>query len=847
MLSATVAATVFAGLAGGCGDDDSPPAAPVDDAGPDTSVITPPEDSGSDVVTPPPLGATAKRASKSGTIAISDDDAIVGMVNPEDGSVSFFQTSDNARLSVVKTGTGAAPSAIVIASDSKTAWVANRGTATVVKITGIDTATPAVGAPINVGSEPTGIALSPRGSKLFVAELAEGSVSVIDTAAGTRTAIAGAVRNPRAIAVTNDLDDDEADETVVVTEFFGEPVAGKETANDGRIGRVRLFGVDGSDKGKIDFQPFTNDTAPLDGATFEEKTQPNQLHAVAINGTQVFVPSISSSPALPLRFDQNLYAVMHVGDLATKAEVTGANGTANLTQAVQKKTIAGNKFFLADVVDVDFVPGLKVAYAVSRGADVVQRIDYSGAELSIGATQAAQIDVQGNPSASDVKACHNPTGIAIGEKLQKGYVNCWGSHRMAILDFTSQSVADVKESTAPATTAIDRGRHFFFTGRGRWSGNGTAAAEPTANGQAWSSCGSCHPDGLSDNVTWTFAAGPRQSTSLDGSFTHGATGAGRQRFFNWTGIIDEMHDFEANTRGTSGGKGAITNAPTGSCGQLGQEVRRVNAGVLPGGLQLSNKDLADGVIGDTPAGQERCGRTDWDDINEYVKSIVPAQGKKFLDAGAVQRGADLFKGDTGGCSKCHGGGGWTISRRPYNPSNGGTATFGALAFPAPGVTPAAGIGPFLTKNTTQISTQTPPAGAAAPDDTARAPGQGSCVIRDVGTFGVRQAGGALDVTVTEALERRGGADPRAQGFTGYNVPSLYGVTLGAPYLHHGQAATLTALFTDDRFKAHWTAGNPNFDPASGTNRADLIAFVESIDATTAEATVAAGFDVCPAN
>src|ERR1044071_10042202 len=35
---------------------------------------------------------------------------------------------------------------------------------------------------------------------------------------------------------------------------------------------------------------------------------------------------------------------------------------------------------------------------------------------------------------------------------------------------------------------------------------------------AWSSCGSCHPDGLADGVTWIFGTGPRQTKPLDGMF-----------------------------------------------------------------------------------------------------------------------------------------------------------------------------------------------------------------------------------------------------------------------------------------------------------------------------------------
>src|SRR5207248_3252374 len=95
--------------------------------------------------------------------------------------------------------------------------------------------------------------------------------------------------------------------------------------------------------------------------------------------------------------------------------------------------------------------------------------------------------------------------------------------------------------------AVLRGKRFFNTGVARWS----------LKGQAWGACQSCHIDGYSDNITWYFARGPRQSVSLDGSFSK--TDPTDQRIFNWTGIFDEVADFEGNTRGISGGVGAIVS------------------------------------------------------------------------------------------------------------------------------------------------------------------------------------------------------------------------------------------------------------------------------------------------
>ena len=89
---------------------------------------------------------TFSRASKSGTIAINENDTRVVMVNPEAGTVSVFDTATNARI--IELATGRDPSAVVFAPDNKTAYVANRGDATVVKIIGLDTNAPDVGPPL---------------------------------------------------------------------------------------------------------------------------------------------------------------------------------------------------------------------------------------------------------------------------------------------------------------------------------------------------------------------------------------------------------------------------------------------------------------------------------------------------------------------------------------------------------------------------------------------------------------------------------------------------------------------------------------------------------------------------
>jgi YVTN family beta-propeller protein len=780
-------------------------------------------------VTPPTDTPVLKRPSKSSTVAIADDDSVVVMSNPDDDSISIFDGQSAARVAKVRTGDE--PWAVVIHPDKKTAFVANRADGTVVKVSALGAGAMA-SAPLQVGSEPTGLALSPTGGRLFVAEWGESRVSVVDTAT-MQVVKTISVNAPRALVVTNSGDKNEDDELLVVPEFYGEPQPGGEAKDNGRKGKVRLFSLkDYGDQGTISFAPLT-----ADEAGFGVGTAPNQLGAVAVFAGKIYVPSVSASPQGPPKFDNNVNPVVYVGDLSSKAEVKGnLTGTLNLAREVNKVIPAGTgaRLFLADLRDVDFVPGSGIAYFVSQGADAVQRVRYdaSGALAEFGSTQNKQIDVIGDATRGN---CHNPNGIVVANTSQRAYVNCWVSRRLGVIDLAGQALSQTVVSSDPpsgAEVAVQRGKRFYFTGRGRWAN------------EAWSSCGTCHPDGLSDNITWIFAAGPRQTTSMDGSFSHGA-GAQKQRIFNWTAIIDEMHDFEANTRGTSGGLGAITSAGSqNECGDLTKEKRAGTDanGTLPAGLGTPTaKELQDGA--GMPAGV-RCTK-DWDEVNEFAKTIRPPRGRRGLDAASVSRGAQLFK--TGGCDKCHGGAGWTASRRFYTPSSATNMTLAMTTeFAKPAAWPQSwtfhDVGGVKSK---QIAAQPVSAEVAPFNSAAVAPPQLACAIRNVGTFGVPG-----DVAATDALEiKPGNPSPRAQGRGGYNVPSLYGVQVGGPYLHHGQARTLEELFTDAKWLAHTQAGAANFLGAGDVarDRQDLVNYLLSIDASTPEVALAAGFEGCPAN
>jgi YVTN family beta-propeller protein len=762
--------------------------------------------------------AVLERASKSGTIAITNDDQTVVMVNPETDSISVFDAEPLSKRSTVKTGNE--PSSVVIHPDGKTAFVANRADATVVKVTSLTGASPRVSEPLEVGSEPTGLALSPTGAKLFVAEWAEGRVSVVDTASMKIIASIDAPTNPRSVVVTNNGDSDDSDEFVLVPEFFGQAGPGAEASDESRTGLVRVYKVsDYSATPGIRFSPLDSGFVPDGTNAGTVKTAPNQLYAAAVQGQKVYATSISASPKGPPKFNGNVYPVVYVGDLETRKEDTGKAGTVNLAKKVQEAIPTGQpRHFLADLVDIAFAGSSNIAYTVSKGADIVQRVVFDEVKgITIGSQFNTQIDV--GRAQGDVKPCQNPIGIVTAHDGPRAYVNCWVSRNLAVIDLSKQQVAQtLASSEAPTGEALEvnRGRRFFFTGRGRWSK------------ESWSSCGSCHPDGLSDNITWQFAAGPRQTTSMDGTFSHGS-GAQKQRILNWTGIFEELHDFERNTRDVSGGLGAVT---TDGCGDLNEE-RRLD---LAGGLDKPVREVQNEA-------KPSCTK-DWDEIEAYAKTIRPPRALRFLDAQSVARGAALFgmpsgTANNGGCVACHGGAGWTVSRLSFTPSNATNTALNkaALNVPVPPLAPTWNFGGFWIQNQPVITDTT--TGPAEP--TAIGPKQVACVIRNVGSFGVP---GSKEST--DALEKKPDGS-RAQGRGGYNVPSLYGMSLGAPYLHHGQAKTLEELFANPKWEDHLRAANPVFmtGTSAGRQRQDLINFILSIDSRTKEQAVPAGFDICP--
>jgi len=787
--------------------------------------------------------ATASESARGAAIAISEDDALVVAVNRDSGSVSIFSFDDAGPTlaKVSELSVGAEPWQVAIDACGTRAYVVTRGDQKVVAIDALD-ATPVVGASVSVGSEPTALVLSPNGTRLYVTSWVDGTVSVIDTATMAvtdtvdlnatlaATGLLGdsvsagrpALAHPRSIAITNDGDADDTDETLVVNEFFAQrsaPEADDLTNVDTNWVGV-VYRIDAAS-----LTPSAITLRALDDVGFGTSTPPvgcfpNQLQSVTIRGDRAYITSVCASPRPPAVATGMTFPVLSVVDLTTKTEL--ASSPSNLARSISDvydgasvdPASAARRLPLL-MNDLAFDPASGDAYVTANGADAVFRAvvdSTTGAVTSAGAGATKPfVDLAPTTFAATAQG-QNPNGIAFAHGSTFAFVVSDVSRNVSVLDLDAsvQAVAGgatpvVTASTALPTVAADqawlRGKRAFNTGLDRFS----------QNGQAWGACQSCHFEGLSDNVTWYLGKGPRQSSSLDGSYASGDPTD--HRIFNWTAVNDEIADFEGVMRSLDGAVGGVVHTlsdPPVNADRI--DLAAAGAGGLNGSAQLVMEQLSLLLT--------------WDDIGAYIQAVRSPKKPTNLDATKVTTGAALFAG-AGGCQGCHGGAKWTISENFYAPS---TATNEALKTKAwdGAALIAAGFPSALLP-------------ATPGNQFMRFAGGGGdqiqCVLRAVGTFGVSPT----DVHVVELNASLTTAQGGAPDGKGYNVPSILGMSVGAPYFHAGNARTLEELF-DGMFAGHHgaVAATGFLSGATATQDRDaLIAYLLSIDESTTPLTVPA--------
>jgi YVTN family beta-propeller protein len=545
---------------------------------------------------PARAGSTSTLPTQSSPIALSTNGPMLVTVNPDANTITVFLILPHELKKQSEIPVGREPSSVAMHPKSQTAYVANAldGTVSILTIPSRH-----IRRTVTVGAEPKALALSPNGTRLYVANSASNSVSVIDTSTDEVAATIDLSQfgtAPRAIAVSNNGDNKDTDETVYVAMFYSQLRPGKTAVQEGqddqREGRVVAISASSNaplaTTNPVTLQPLANTgfnsngrLAPAPGQvpsipstnpqTFTTATGafPNQLASIALHPylPKAYVASTGASPNGPLRFNSMNQGLVSVFDTLSRTETTASQtdpnvrrtAPLNLNQGINLATTPAPRLFLTNPVAMAWRPDGTDAWVVIQNSDVVVRLtaDNSGiptigAPLVAGPSAISRVDLQAvTGSQIPGKA---PRGIVIDAEGKRAYVSNFVSRSVSVIDISNLAApsivdtaqaTDLPEAGTKEATAL-LGAELFYSGRG---------PEGRMSSESWGGCITCHPDGRADSITWMFDAGPRQTVPLDGMFDK--NNPHDQRILNWSAVRDENQDFELNTRGVFGGRGLI--------------------------------------------------------------------------------------------------------------------------------------------------------------------------------------------------------------------------------------------------------------------------------------------------
>ncbi len=616
---------------------------------------------------PPTAAGAAPRPGKSGTLALTSNGRILVTANRENHSATILLVRDlfgrDTGVLIAEVPVGYEPRGVCLTPDDRTAFVTNAVSGTV---SVIDIGQARAVAEIPVGPEPRGCVAAPNGTRVYVANHTAGTVSVIDPAGRFVTDTVAVGGHPAAIAITNNGNADDSDERVFVTHFFAEriPNGPGEVSDLGKRGVVVSFPA-GAPRAvsRTTLSPLRTTGFTADRSAFcrsinpnavnnrfcpapdvsdpnapaivadPQGAFPNQLASILIRGSRAYLPNIGAAPAPPAHFQTNVQGLVHVIDTAAREEIASLH--VNLNDQIRKEPLpAGQReslvrLFLNDLVDIDADAAGKDFLLVSRGGNYVMRAktDSRGA-LDIGA-----------PDVRRFRTGSLPNGVVVSDDGSRAYVYNELNVSVTAIDLENGAVLsrDIAAGAVPPPGGLAHGvrvgKLAFFTALGL-PDNGVFAMpirsinplehRNKASNTGWSSCASCHPDGLADGVTWSLASGPRQTPPLSAFFSK--RNARDQRVGNWSAISGSITDFNATARGIENGLGFAGNPP--------------NPNVYNHGITQGASDALDAM-------------TLW------VETVRPLHQPIPDDQAASSRGRAVFGTH---CASCHGGAKWTKSQ-----------------------------------------------------------------------------------------------------------------------------------------------------------------------------------------
>lgn len=811
--------------------------------------------------------ATYSYPTTSSPISLSADNQLLWVVNPTDNSVSVIRTDTKHVIRKIKVGKE--PQSVALDPRNRFAYVANAASNNV-SIIRIYNSKPDYFKAVRIkqlttGAEPWNVVVSPDGRRIFVANSSQDTITVIS---GRTRRIIGHVDlrqsvcndpdryrhfQPRGLAVTQD------NTKLYVTRFLSFVKQGGIQGDDlGKEGIICLLKIDTYSHKINDYQPVRalavaaqdtgfpvdrpgpNNTAG-DGVPDPTFAFPNQMQSIVLRGDQAYLPNIAASPSSPQIFNVTTQAFVNVLDGVNGDSPRDASTEKFLNLQLGAKNPEANKrrIFFANVWAIGFTnsigPGM--AYVISAGSDLLVKVKV-GADGKLEFTEDSDttryIDLNDpdDPMTSGDNAGKNPLGIVVNKAGTTAYTFNNVSRNVSVMDLTQDKVVrTIRTTNLPPPGSKEEeilvGAEMFFSSRGYFNPppDGSSRRDRLSS-EGWQNCASCHFEGLTDGVIWSFGNGPRKSLAMNGTFN--PKNRHVQKILNNSPVRDEPEDFDLNIRNVSG--------PGPTAGQLDPD----HGLIIPETPALT--DIAD-FIAKANANRNQVSVTlpgsstavpAWNALREWIRFAIRTpnapltshQVEGGVSAETISAGRNLFLSQQ--CTACHRGDQWTISKKDFDspPATSEIATEVASPNPPPNGSPAppAGVTPVGAQYLFRF-------------------------IRDVGSFnlGVLDAGNPIGNNIggvelaNSVLNAAGVAQPQLLALgkdhnldkrgKGYNVPMKLGIHNSPPYLHNGACETLLCVVSD---RNHRTA-NGKLPDVIGNNQSLLEAlavFVESIDDRT---------------
>ncbi len=453
---------------------------------------------------------TRLKPARSTPIALAEDMERAFVVNPDNDSVTIFDTA--ALKKVAEVSTGKTPRTLTLGQNHEV-WVSNEGSS---NLTIFDGQTGAILKTIQLprGSQPFAVVASPDRRFVYVTLRATGEILKVDAKSHQLVHRKQIGWNTKTLAISADS------QRLFVARFISPSSSGEVWEVDSET-----LNVQNKHLLAIDQTPDTEDRG---------RGLPNYLGHMAISpdGSRLWIPSKKDNilrgvtrDGQPLTFENSVRTIVSQLDLKAGVEVIKS-----------RKDLNDRDMAIA----VDFSPIGDLAFIAVQGSNLVDLLD---------ATTGALVTSIENTGLA-------PQGLVVDRSGQRLFVHNFMSRTLSVYDISEITKAGTNRARLLATLpSVEKdklsdevllGKKIFYN-----------AKDPRMSRDGYISCASCHADGRDDGRVWDFTdrgEGLRNTISLAGT---AGTGHGP---LHWSANFDEVQDFENDIRNAFGGTGFMKDS-----------------------------------------------------------------------------------------------------------------------------------------------------------------------------------------------------------------------------------------------------------------------------------------------